>query len=72
MRSSGSGWVIRSSLVIVPSRYQSTTFGTSVRPRAPPKAAAFHTRPVTSGKGRASIACPAPAILPSVRARRAP
>jgi len=28
--------------------YQSTIFGTSVRPRAPPKADPFHTRPVTS------------------------
>ncbi len=32
--------------------YQSTIFGTSVRPRAPPKAVPFQTRPVTSWKGR--------------------
>ena len=31
-----------------PSMYQSTIFGTSVRPRAPPKAVPRHTRPVTS------------------------
>jgi len=28
--------------------YQSTIFGTSVRPRAPPKAVLFQTRPVIS------------------------
>jgi hypothetical protein len=32
--------------------YQSTIFGTSVRPRAPPKAVPFQTRPVTSWNGR--------------------
>jgi hypothetical protein len=32
--------------------YQSTIFGTSVRPRAPPKAEPFHSRPVTSWNGR--------------------
>jgi hypothetical protein len=32
--------------------YQSTIFGTSVRPLAPPKAEPFQTRPVTSWNGR--------------------
>ena len=40
-------WVIRSSMLILPSMYQSTIFGTSVRPRAPPKAVPRHDRPVT-------------------------
>ncbi len=40
--------VMRSSMLILPSMYQSTIFGTSVRPRAPPKAVPFHTLPVTS------------------------
>jgi hypothetical protein len=39
---------------------QSTIFfGTSVRPRAPPKAAVRHTRPVTSWNGRVEISAPA-------------
>jgi hypothetical protein len=38
--------------------YQSTIFGTSVRPRAPPNVAPFHTRPVTSWNGRVLISCP--------------
>ena len=42
MCSSGSVCVIRSSMLILPSMYQSTIFGTSVRPRAPPKAEPFH------------------------------
>ena len=37
------------------SMYQSTSRGTSVRPRAPPKAVPFQTRPVTSWKGRVAI-----------------
>ena len=41
--------------------YQSTIFGTSVRPRAPPKAVPRHTRPVTSWNGRVAISWPAPA-----------
>ena len=41
--------------------YQSTIFGTSVRPRAPPKAVPFQTRPVTSWNGRVEISWPAPA-----------
>ena len=61
MSSSGSVWVMRSSMSIFPSMYQSTILGTSVRPRAPPKAVPFHTRPVTSWKGRVLISCPAPA-----------
>jgi hypothetical protein len=32
-------------MLILPSMYQSTIFGTSVRPRAPPNAVPFHTRP---------------------------
>ena len=39
--------------------YQSTNFGTSVRPLAPPKAVPFQTRPVTSWKGRVEISAPA-------------
>src|SRR3546814_11008222 len=50
--SSGMVCVIRSSILILPSIYQSTILGTSVRPRAPPKALPFHTRPVTSWNGR--------------------
>ena len=48
-------------MLIFPSMYQSTIRGTSVRPRAPPKAVPRHTRPVTSWKGRVAISCPAPA-----------
>ena len=48
-------------MLILPSMYQSTIFGTSVRPRAPPKAVPFQTRPVTSWKGRVEISCPAAA-----------
>src|ERR1019366_329500 len=48
MRSRGSLWVINASISIFFSMYQSTIFGTSVRPRAPPKAEPFQTRPVTS------------------------
>jgi len=40
-------------------RRESTIFGTSVRPRAPPKAVPFQTRPVTSWKGRVAISAPA-------------
>ena len=43
---------------ILPSMYQSTIFGTSVRPRAPPNAVPFHTRPVTSWNGRVLISWP--------------
>src|SRR4051812_17609458 len=39
--------------------YQSTIFGTSVRPRAPPKAVPFQTRPETSWNGRVEISAPA-------------
>ena len=41
--------------------YQSTIRGTSVRPRAPPKAVPRQTRPVTSWNGRVAISWPAPA-----------
>ncbi len=54
-------WVIRSSMLILPSMYQSTILGTSVRPRAPPKAVPLHTRPVTSWNGRVEISWPEPA-----------
>ena len=54
-------WVIIGSISIFPSMYQSTIFGTSVRPRAPPKAVPFQTRPVTSWNGRVAISWPAPA-----------
>jgi len=59
--SSGSVWVIRSSMLILPSMYQSTIRGTSVRPRAPPNAVPFQMRPVTSWNGRVLISWPAPA-----------
>ena len=48
-------------MLIFPSMYQSTIFGTSVRPLAPPKAVPFHTRPVTSWNGLVEISWPAPA-----------
>ena len=57
----GMTWVIRSSMLILPSMYQSTIFGTSVRPRAPPKAVPFQVRPVTSWNGRVLISWPEPA-----------
>ena len=57
----GRMWVTRSSMLILPSMYQSTIFGTSVRPLAPPKAEPFHTRPVTSWNGRVEISLPAAA-----------
>ena len=60
IRSSGSLCVISGSMSIFLSMYQSTIFGTSVRPRAPPKAVPFQTRPVTSWKGRVAISWPAP------------
>ncbi|MCY1369750.1 hypothetical protein D9M69_568040 [compost metagenome] len=41
--------------------YQSTILGTSVRPRAPPKAEPSHLRPVTSWNGRVLISAPASA-----------
>jgi hypothetical protein len=57
--SRASRWVIIGSISILPSMYQSTIFGTSVRPRAPPKAVPFQVRPVTSWKGRVEISAPA-------------
>ena len=51
--------MIIGSIWILPSMYQSTIFGTSVRPRAPPKAVPFQTRPVTSWNGRVAISAPA-------------
>src|SRR6267154_2447545 len=53
--------VIIGSIWIFPFMYQSTIFGTSVRPRAPPNAVPFQTRPVTSWKGRVAISLPASA-----------
>ncbi|MOA55358.1 hypothetical protein D3C78_1791370 [compost metagenome] len=61
MRSSGRVWVIMGSISILPSMYQSTILGVSVRPRAPPKAEPFQTRPVTSWNGRVEISLPASA-----------
>ena len=46
-----SRWVIMGSISMRPSMYQSTMRGTSVRPRAPPNAVPFQTRPVTSWEG---------------------
>ncbi len=57
IRSSGMVWVMSGSIAILPSMYQSTIFGTSVRPRAP-KAEPRHTRPVTSWSGRMVISVP--------------
>src|SRR3546814_134704 len=54
-------WVIIGSMAIRPSIYQSTIVGTSVRPRAPPNAVPFHTRPVTRWNGRVAISLPASA-----------
>src|SRR4028119_1582495 len=53
MSSSGIVWVMRSSMLILPSMYQSTIFGTSVRPLAPPKALPPQTRPATRWTRRA-------------------
>ena len=61
IRSSGRVCVIIGSISILPSIYQSTIFGVSVRPRAPPKAEPFQTRPVTSWNGRVAISLPASA-----------
>ena len=61
IRSSGNVWVIIGSISICLFMYQSTIFGTSVRPRAPPKAVPRQTRPVTSWNGRVLISWPAPA-----------
>src|SRR5262245_52045730 len=58
MSGSGMVCVIIGSISILPSMYQSTIFGTSVRPRAPPKAVPFQARPVTSWKGRVAISAP--------------
>jgi hypothetical protein len=45
--------LIIGSISILPSMYQSTILGTSVRPRAPPKAVPFQT--VTYWNGRVAI-----------------
>src|SRR5437868_6563506 len=55
MRSSGIVCVISGSISILWFMYQSTIFGTSVRPLAPPNAVPVHTRPVTSWNGRIEI-----------------
>ena len=55
---SGITCVIIGSIWILPCMYQSTIFGTSVRPRAPPNAVPFQTRPVTSWNGRVEISVP--------------
>ena len=59
--SRGMVWVIMESTSILPSMYQSTILGTSVRPLAPPKADPLHDLPVTSWKGRVEISSPEPA-----------
>jgi hypothetical protein len=46
--------VIIGSIRIFPFMYQSTIFGTSVRPHAPPNAAPFQTRPVEVGHAEAA------------------
>jgi len=53
--------VIIGSIAILPSMYQSTILGTSVRPFAPPNAVPRQLRPVTSWKGRVAISFPASA-----------
>src|ERR1700753_3396362 len=58
---SGITCVIIGSIWILPCIYQSTIFGTSVRPRAPPNAVPFQTRPVTSWNGRVEISAAAAA-----------
>src|ERR687893_435008 len=55
---------MRGSISIFPSMYQSTIFGTSVRPLAPPKAVPFQVRPVTSWNGRVAISAHAEALAP--------
>src|SRR4028118_1629885 len=72
MRSSGRVWVIMGSISILPSMYQSTILGTSVRPRAPPKAVPFQVRPVTSWKGRGAVAGPAGGTAGTAGAARPP
>lgn len=47
--------MIRPSILSLPSMYQSKIFGTSVRPRAPPKADPRHSRPETNWNGRVEI-----------------
>src|SRR4028119_1367514 len=51
--------VIIESTSILPSMYQSTILGTSVRPLAPPKADPLHDLPAPSWHGRAETAPPA-------------
>src|ERR1043166_3163829 len=46
MSVSGMVWVIMGSIWILPSMYQSTILGTSVRPLAPPNAVPFQVRPL--------------------------
>src|ERR1700689_1370224 len=59
MSASGIVWVMIGSISIFLRIYQSTIFGTSERPRAPPKAVPRHTRPVTSWNGRGGGGGPA-------------
>src|SRR5665213_2737660 len=57
--SSSRTWVIIGSISILPLMYQSTIFGTSLRPRTPPNAVPFQARPVlTSSNGWAAISLP--------------
>src|ERR1051325_9377572 len=57
---SGITWVIIGSISILPSMYQSTIFGTSVRPRAPPKAVPPPVWRPAGGPARAREGGPAP------------
>lgn len=61
MSSSGSVCVIRSSMLICPSIYQSTMRDASVRPRALPRAVPFNTRPGHQLEQSCLDFCPAPA-----------
>jgi hypothetical protein len=48
--------------LIFPFMYQSTIFGTSVRPHAPPNAAPFQTRPVEVGHAEAAAHSSLPSL----------
>jgi hypothetical protein len=63
MRSSGSLCVIQTVDVDFFSIYESTIFGTPVRPRALRNDVPVHARPLTSWNGRVEISLPAAATL---------
>ena len=54
----GKAKVTNSSTLREPERYFSTIPGSCVLPFTPPNALPFHTRPVTSWKGRVAISSP--------------